>query len=111
MLTRVPIPPAAERRIRREARSATLRERALALRLAGWTFASIGIALGVSTTRALQMVRKAERLIAERVAERDASSNNEPGAPVWERPLDSNDGPFAAGRNEAALCPYPTRKT
>jgi hypothetical protein len=97
---RIAISSSTERRIRREARSETLRERALALRRAGWTLASIGTALGVSTTRALQMVRKAERLIAERVAERDASSNNEPGAPVWERPLDSNDDPLAAGRNE-----------
>jgi hypothetical protein len=65
MVARVPIPPPAERRIRREARSATLRERALALRLAGWIYADIGIALGVSMTRALQMVRKAERLISK----------------------------------------------
>jgi len=42
MLTRVPIPAAAERRIRRESRSATLRERALALRQAGWTYVAIG---------------------------------------------------------------------
>jgi len=90
MLTRIPIPPPAERRIRREERSATLRKRALALRQAGWTLARIGQALGVSTTRALQMVRKAERLMSE---------SNE-GAPVWERPLDSNDDPLAAGRNE-----------
>jgi hypothetical protein len=88
MLTRVPISPTAERRIRREARSATLRERALALRQAGWTFADIGCALGVSTTRALQMVRKAERLIHER----------KEGAPSRERPCDSDD-PLAAGRN------------
>jgi hypothetical protein len=62
MLTRVPIPPAAERRIRREARSATLRERALALRQAGETYASIGRVLGVSLERARQIARKAERL-------------------------------------------------
>jgi len=62
MLTRVPVPPAAERRIRREARSATLRERALALRQAGETYASIGRVLGVSLERAHQIVRKAERL-------------------------------------------------
>ena len=55
------IPPAAERRIRREARSETLRERALALRRGGWTFAVIGNALGVSPKRAGQIVRKAER--------------------------------------------------
>ena len=62
---RIAIPSSAERRIRREARSATLRERALALRQAGWTLANIGQALGVSTTRAFQMVRKAERLISK----------------------------------------------
>jgi hypothetical protein len=55
------IPPAAERRIRREARSETLRECALALRRGGWTFAAIGKALGVSLERARQVVRKAER--------------------------------------------------
>jgi hypothetical protein len=53
MLTR--ILPATERRIRREARSETLRERALALRMAGWTYAAIGKALGFSATRALQL--------------------------------------------------------
>ena len=76
---RIAIPPPAERRIRREARSATLRERALALRQAGWTLANIGQALGVSTTRAFQMVRKAERLIRER-------SESEEGTPARERP-------------------------
>ena len=65
MHERIAIPSSAERRIRREARSATLRERALALRQAGWTLANIGQALGVSTTRAFQMVRKAERLISK----------------------------------------------
>ena len=55
------LPPAAERRIRREARSETLRERASALRRGGWTFAAIGKALGVSLERARQIVRKAER--------------------------------------------------
>ena len=54
--------PATERRIRREARSETLRERALALRMAGWTYAAIGQALGFSATRALQLVRKAQWL-------------------------------------------------
>ena len=34
----------------------------MALRRSGWTLASIGNSLGVSTTRALQLVRKAERL-------------------------------------------------
>jgi hypothetical protein len=55
------IPPPAERRIRREARSETLRERALALRDSGWTLAAIGGVLGVSDTRAGQLVYKAER--------------------------------------------------
>jgi len=74
MLTRIPIPPPAERRIRREARSAILRERALALRQAGWTYAAIGRALGVSTTRALQMVRKAKRLISKGEAAPDGAA-------------------------------------
>jgi hypothetical protein len=101
MLTRVPIPPPAERRIRREARSATLRERALALRQAGWTLAHIGAALGVSTSRALQMVRKAERLICER--------SSKEGTPVAECPLSDSDDPLAAGRSnhEQAPC-YPS---
>ena len=99
------IPSSAERRIRREARSETLRQRASALRQAGWTLANIGQALGVSTTRAFQMVRKAERLSRER-------SNNE-GAPSQGRPCDSND-PLAAGRNdddEATPCHYTTDET
>jgi hypothetical protein len=71
MRTQTPaVLPRTERRIRREARSATLRERALALRQAGWTLAAIGQALGVSSTRAFQMVRKAERLISEAAPER-----------------------------------------
>jgi hypothetical protein len=61
MLTAIPGP--AERRIRREARSETLRERALALRQAGWTLQAIAVALGVSTTRVQQIVRKGERLV------------------------------------------------
>jgi hypothetical protein len=52
----------AARRIRREAHSAARRERALALRDAGFTFASIGQALGVSLERARRITRKAERL-------------------------------------------------
>ena len=52
-----------ERRIRREARSETLRERALALREAGWTLQAIAVALGVSSTLAQQIVRKSERLV------------------------------------------------
>jgi hypothetical protein len=91
------IPPATERRIRREARSATLRERALALRTAGWTYTAIGNALGFSSTRALQLVRKAERLQAK-----------QKGAPLAERPFDSDD-PFTAGQlYEAATCYDPT---
>jgi len=54
--------PGGERRIRREARSATLRERALALHRAGESYRSIGRVLGVSLARARQIVRKAERL-------------------------------------------------
>jgi hypothetical protein len=38
------------------------------------------------------------RLVAQRIAERDASSENDKGAPATERPSDSND-PLAAGRN------------
>jgi hypothetical protein len=52
----------AARRIRREAHSAAQRERALALREAGFTFARIGQALGVSLERARRITRKAERL-------------------------------------------------
>jgi hypothetical protein len=59
---RIAIPGPAERRIRREARSATLREIALRLRREGKTLAAIAAVLGVSLTRAFQMVRKAERL-------------------------------------------------
>jgi hypothetical protein len=84
-----PIPPAAERRLRREGRSAALRERALALRQAGWTYAAIGQALGVSSTRALQLVRKAEWIVR----------SSEKGAPATGRPSDFND-PLAAGRTE-----------
>src|SRR5262249_61394769 len=51
-----------ERRIRREARSATLRERALALRRVGWTYAAIGQVLGVSLERARRITLQAERL-------------------------------------------------
>lgn len=51
-----------ERRIRREARSETLRERALALRQAGLTYAAIGGVLGVSLERARRIIKKAERL-------------------------------------------------
>jgi hypothetical protein len=60
---RTNIPAATIRRIQREARSATIRERALALRRAGWTYLQIGRALGVGPTRVWQ-------LVAQRVAER-----------------------------------------
>src|SRR5262249_23304325 len=92
---RIAIPGPAERRIRREARSETLRERALALRRSGWTLARIGIALGVSTTRVYQMVRKAERLLTERVGEREASPDNEAGASFRGRPSRSAN-PFVS---------------
>ena len=85
-----PIPPSAERRLRREGRSAVLRDRALALRQAGWTYAAIGQALGVSTTRALQLVRRAEWI-------------REKGAPSQGRPSHSDD-PLAAGRSEFGTC-------
>lgn len=62
MLSRNPIATPAERRIRREARSATLRELALALHQAGWTYAAIARALGVSRARVGQIVKKAKRL-------------------------------------------------
>jgi len=84
MLTR--ILPATERRIRREARSETLREGALALRMAGWTYAAIGKALGFSATRALQLVRKAQWI-----------RTNQKGAPSQER-LSGSTGPFTAGQ-------------
>jgi hypothetical protein len=85
----IPILPATERRLRREGRSVAMRERALALRVSGWTYAAIGQALGVSTTRALQLVRRAERGI-------HASKK---GALSQGRPSDFND-PLAAGRTE-----------
>jgi predicted DNA-binding transcriptional regulator AlpA len=43
------------------------------------------------------------QLIAQRVRERDASPENEVGAPVRERPSDSNDDPLAAGRKHEQL--------
>jgi len=59
---RIPNLTPAERRIRREARSAALRDLALALRQGGKTFAIIGQELGLSLERARQIVKKAERL-------------------------------------------------
>src|SRR5437660_12024013 len=93
MKMRAPFPPAAERRIRREARSATLRERALALRQAGWTYIAIGIALGVSLTRAHQIVKKAARFAAE-------------GAPTMERPSADSNQPAANGPTKTRAFPW-----
>jgi hypothetical protein len=62
MLTRIPISTPAERRICREARSAALRQQALALRQDGKSYACIGRALDLSLERARQVVLKAERL-------------------------------------------------
>jgi len=63
MRARIPIATTpTERRVRREARSETLRELALALRQDGWTYAHIGKALGVSLERARRVIKKAERL-------------------------------------------------
>jgi hypothetical protein len=50
----------AQRRIRREEQAAAQRERALALRRIGMTFAAIGEELGVRLERARQIVRRAE---------------------------------------------------
>jgi|tagenome__1003787_1003787.scaffolds.fasta_scaffold20982690_2 hypothetical protein len=88
---RTPIPPAAERRIRREARSAAFRERALALHEAGWTLINIGQVLGVSTTRAFQIVRKAKRLHL-------LITRNERGRPVARAPW--SNSPLQTGRNK-----------
>lgn len=57
--------PGTERRIRREVRSATLRERALALRQIDWTLQAIAVALGVSPTRVRQILHKGERLVRD----------------------------------------------
>jgi transcriptional regulator with XRE-family HTH domain len=103
--SRIPISAPAERRIWRESRSATLRERATALRKSGWTLARIAEAFGISISRASQIVRKGER-IAERVAERNASITNEKGAPATTgRPSDST-GPLAADRNKQGHLPW-----
>ena len=50
----------AQRRVRREEQAAAQRDRALALRQIGMTFAAIGAELGVRLERARQIVRKAE---------------------------------------------------
>jgi hypothetical protein len=52
----------AERRIAREARSAAMRARALALRQTGASYAAIGASLGVGLERARQICLKAQRL-------------------------------------------------
>jgi hypothetical protein len=62
MLTRPTFSTPAERRIRREARSAALRVRAFTLRQDGKSYAAIGAALGLSLERARQVVLRAERL-------------------------------------------------
>jgi hypothetical protein len=91
MQTRVPIPAGAERRIRREARSAARREIALKLRQGGKTLAAIGEALGVSLTRARQIIRKAE--FAE-------------GAPATERPSADSNQPAANGPKHSRAVPW-----
>jgi hypothetical protein len=63
MHDRIPISTPTERRIRREARSAALRAQALALRQSGATYAAIANALGLSVGRAVQIVRRGERLV------------------------------------------------
>jgi hypothetical protein len=52
----------ADRRRAREARSAEMRARAVALRQDGQTLARVGQTLGISTSRAAQIVAKAARL-------------------------------------------------
>jgi len=59
---RIAIPGPAERRIRRESHHAARREIALRLRQEGKTLAAVAAVLGVSVTRAFQIVRTAERL-------------------------------------------------
>jgi hypothetical protein len=103
MPPRIPIPPSAARRIRREARSAARREIALKLHLEGKSLAAIGALLGVSITRVHQMLRKAKRL----------ASGNEEGASAAtaERPFDSNNSPLAAGRSDEHAPWYPPTAT
>src|SRR5262249_50694101 len=55
----------AQRRLRREERSAAVRDRASGLRQIGATYAVIAEELGVSFERARQLVRKAERLVLD----------------------------------------------
>ena len=86
--TRISISSSAQRRLRREGYAAARRELALKLHREGQTLAAIGAVLGVSTTRAFQMVKKGKRLIAE---------NEKEGAPSQGRPSDST-GPLAAAQ-------------
>jgi len=85
---RIPNLTPAERRIRREARSAALRDLALALRQGGKTFAIIGQELGLSLERARQIVKKAERLA---------------NAPRWFDPLPMRAQTFLHNMNLTAL--------
>jgi hypothetical protein len=96
-MARTPIPEPALRRIRREARSAAFRERALALHQAGWTLADIGQALGVGSTRAFQILRKAKRLAAE----------SQEAAPVLGAASRNSHDPLPTGRiQDDAPCLY-----
>ena len=85
---RIPNLTPAERRICREARSAALRDLALALRQGGKTFAIIGQELGLSLERARQIVKKAERLA---------------NAPRWFDPLPMRAQTFLHNMNLTAL--------
>jgi hypothetical protein len=99
-MQRISISSSAARRLHREGYSAARRELALKLRQEGKTLAAIGAVLGVSTTRALQMVRKAARLIGERE-----------GVPCVGAPSSDSSDPLAAGRGkqDRSICvPPPT---
>ena len=85
---RIPNLTPAERRICREARSAALRDLALALRQGGKTFAIIGQELGLSLERARQIVKKAERVA---------------NAPRWFDPLPMRAQTFLHNMNLTAL--------
>jgi hypothetical protein len=124
MPSRIPIPAPTLRRIRREARSAARREIALKLHVEGKTLAEIGAVLGISVTRALQMVRKAKRLISEsekgapatlrRSIIRNAAKTCTQcaksgctltaGVPVWRTRLPLGYGPFGRGQTKVAVC-------
>lgn len=98
-MARISIPGSAERRLRREGHSAARRELAVKLHREGKTLGSIAALLGVSTTRAFQMVRKEKRLISE----------SKEGAPAQGTPSSDSD-PLAAGQNrQDRICvPPPT---